>query len=151
MFLATGQDPAQNVESSNCMTLMEVYARARSISRPAAALRSVSNDPLCCCRAVRPTARTCSSRARCPPLRSAPSAAEPTSALRCVERSITQPFPALDLLWRARASEHSASVARNGTQPLVCVCACVLVDVPGHHGREGLEPHQPRRQRPRAL
>ena len=23
MFLATGQDPAQNVESSNCMTLME--------------------------------------------------------------------------------------------------------------------------------
>jgi hydroxymethylglutaryl-CoA reductase len=25
MFLATGQDPAQNVESSNCMTLMEVY------------------------------------------------------------------------------------------------------------------------------
>ncbi len=25
MFLATGQDPAQNVESSNCMTLMEPY------------------------------------------------------------------------------------------------------------------------------
>ncbi len=24
VFLATGQDPAQNVESSNCMTLMEV-------------------------------------------------------------------------------------------------------------------------------
>ena len=23
VFLATGQDPAQNVESSNCMTLME--------------------------------------------------------------------------------------------------------------------------------
>jgi hydroxymethylglutaryl-CoA reductase len=23
MYLATGQDPAQNVESSNCMTLME--------------------------------------------------------------------------------------------------------------------------------
>jgi hydroxymethylglutaryl-CoA reductase (NADPH) len=25
IFLATGQDPAQNVESSNCMTLMERY------------------------------------------------------------------------------------------------------------------------------
>jgi len=25
VFLATGQDPAQNVESSNCMTLMEPY------------------------------------------------------------------------------------------------------------------------------
>jgi hydroxymethylglutaryl-CoA reductase len=25
IFLATGQDPAQNVESSNCITLMEAY------------------------------------------------------------------------------------------------------------------------------
>lgn len=25
IFLATGQDPAQNVESSNCMTLIETY------------------------------------------------------------------------------------------------------------------------------
>ena len=28
VFLATGQDPAQNVESSNCMTIME-YAEVR--------------------------------------------------------------------------------------------------------------------------
>lgn len=28
IFLATGQDPAQNVESSNCMTLMEPYVTA---------------------------------------------------------------------------------------------------------------------------
>lgn len=27
MYLACGQDPAQNVESSNCMTLMEPYVR----------------------------------------------------------------------------------------------------------------------------
>jgi len=37
MFLATGQDPAQNVESSNCMTLMELTAEGDlyvSVSMP---------------------------------------------------------------------------------------------------------------------
>jgi hydroxymethylglutaryl-CoA reductase (NADPH) len=29
IFLATGQDPAQNVESSNCITLMEPYATVK--------------------------------------------------------------------------------------------------------------------------
>ncbi|ELR17548.1 hydroxymethylglutaryl CoA reductase [Acanthamoeba castellanii str. Neff] len=31
MFLATGQDPAQNVESSNCMTLMEVAPNGKDL------------------------------------------------------------------------------------------------------------------------
>jgi hydroxymethylglutaryl-CoA reductase (NADPH) len=32
LFLATGQDPAQNVESSNCMTLMKKYVHSYQIS-----------------------------------------------------------------------------------------------------------------------
>ena len=34
VFLATGQDPAQNVESSNCMTLMEPYVMELAPSPP---------------------------------------------------------------------------------------------------------------------
>ena len=31
VFLATGQDPAQNVESSNCMTIMEYAPDGKSL------------------------------------------------------------------------------------------------------------------------
>ena len=31
VFLATGQDPAQNVESSNCMTIMEYAEDGKSL------------------------------------------------------------------------------------------------------------------------
>ena len=34
LFLATGQDPAQNVESSNCLTLMDVDAGVRDAADP---------------------------------------------------------------------------------------------------------------------
>lgn len=32
IFLATGQDPAQNVESSNCITLMEPHGKDLHVS-----------------------------------------------------------------------------------------------------------------------
>ena len=41
MFLATGQDPAQNVESSMCITLMEAYVP------PPSAFALICIDSLC--------------------------------------------------------------------------------------------------------
>jgi hydroxymethylglutaryl-CoA reductase len=32
IFIATGQDPAQNVESSNCLTIMEPYVAHHKLS-----------------------------------------------------------------------------------------------------------------------
>jgi hydroxymethylglutaryl-CoA reductase (NADPH) len=67
IFLATGQDPAQNVESSNCITLMKKYvpltAPTYSMLTPATVY-----------------AATYKSAYRCRPSKSAPWAAEPSSS-----------------------------------------------------------------------
>jgi len=43
IFLATGQDPAQNVESSNCMTLMEPYVTVTWMSMQCSRLNRIND------------------------------------------------------------------------------------------------------------
>jgi len=95
IFLATGQDPAQVVESANCITIMKKYV---SVPRPLP----------CAVLTVLVSAVLSKSRSRCLPSKSAPSVAAPSSIPRALcsicwaSVALTPPIPARTPVgWRA--------------------------------------------------
>lgn len=68
VYLATGQDPAQNVESSNCMTLAEVAGDGESlivsVTMPSVEVGTVGGGTALAAQRVR-TAHVCLQRFRC--------------------------------------------------------------------------------------